>query len=156
MLSARLYDAVMSRAEQVALRDLRRELLAASSGDVLELGAGTRANVPYYPLGLRSLTLVEPDRHKRSCLLTRSGQARAHVVDGRAEALPVPDASADTVVATLVLCTVPDVVASQAEIRRVLRPGRDFAADRARRRARAVAHPSRPAASEPAVGTIRW
>lgn len=59
----------------------------------------------------------------RSRLLARSGQARAHVIDGRAEAIPIPDASVDTVVATLVLCTVLDVVATLAEIRRVLRPG---------------------------------
>lgn len=51
MLSARLYDAVMSRAERVALRDWRRALLAGASGDVVELGAGTGANVPYYPPG---------------------------------------------------------------------------------------------------------
>jgi ubiquinone/menaquinone biosynthesis C-methylase UbiE len=123
VLSARLYDMAMSRAERGALGTWRRELLASAHGNVLEVGAGTGANLPHYPCDLRSLTLVEPDRQMRSRLAARSTDGLARVIEGRAEALPVPDASVDAVVATLVLCTVPDVPAGLAEIQRVLRPG---------------------------------
>jgi SAM-dependent methyltransferase len=50
-------------------------------------------------------------------------QAAGEVVDGTAEALPFPEAAFDTVVASLVLCTVPDLAQTLAEARRVLRPG---------------------------------
>jgi ubiquinone/menaquinone biosynthesis C-methylase UbiE len=56
----------------------------------------------------------------------RRGQARAERVETRqapSDALPVDTASFDTVVTTLVLCSVHDVARTLAEVRRVLRPG---------------------------------
>jgi ubiquinone/menaquinone biosynthesis C-methylase UbiE len=107
------------------MRDRRRELLAHAEGRVLELGAGTGLNVPHYPGGIRELVLSEPDDAMRAALercVARSGR-RARVVAARAEALPFADASFDTVVSTMVLCTVEDVASAAAEARRVLRPG---------------------------------
>ena len=103
----------------------RRELLAESTGRVLEIGAGTGLNARHYPAGLQQLVLTEPvdgmaDRLEHR--LAREGVDAMVVRDG-AQALPFPDASFDTVVSTMVLCTVPDAHAAIDEIRRVLRPG---------------------------------
>lgn len=121
------YDPVLARAERAGLRALRRELLAPLSGHVVELGAGTGANLPHHPATVTHLTLYEPV----PAMLTRLRRAAdAHAVDGRrtevvaapAEALPLADRSVDAVVSTLVLCTVDDLERTLAEIARVLRP----------------------------------
>jgi SAM-dependent methyltransferase len=75
--------------------------------------------------GVAELVLTEPDAAMRRKLvrrLDRYGRV-AHIVDASAERLPLPDASVDTVVSTLVLCTVPNPVRTLGEITRVLRPG---------------------------------
>jgi hypothetical protein len=79
----------------------------------------------YYGSGARVVAL-EPDPHmlKRAQKgLAESGASNIELRMAPAETLPVPDASFDAVVSTLVLCTVRDLPASLAEIRRVLRPG---------------------------------
>jgi SAM-dependent methyltransferase len=79
-------------------------------------------NLPYYPPALDELVLTEPDGAMRSRLARRVARRRAHatVVEASAEALPFADGTFDTVVCTLVLCTVPDPAAALAELRRVL------------------------------------
>lgn len=117
---AAIYDPVAASMERGSVGDWRAELLGAVAGDVVEIGAGTGANLRHYR-HLRSLTLAEPDRWMRRRLLTRAAGAR--VIDSPAERLDLPDASADVVVSTLVLCSVQDVPGALAEARRVLRPG---------------------------------
>jgi ubiquinone/menaquinone biosynthesis C-methylase UbiE len=114
------YDRFFAAAERGALGDARQRLLAPLHGRVLELGAGTGANLPHYPDGA-DVVLTEPDPHMAKRLRAKAGHAT--VVDAGAEALPFADASFDVVVATLVFCTVPDVRASLREVRRVLAPG---------------------------------
>ncbi len=120
------YDGLLSPSERHGLAALRRELLAAARGRVLELGAGTGANLDHWPRGpVASLLLTEPDPAMARRLEARVArrEAAVEVVRAPAHALPVADASVDTVVASLVLCTVPDVPAALAEVRRVLAPG---------------------------------
>ena len=122
---ALLYDPFTWVGERTGLRAHRRALLSRARGCTLEIGSGTGLNLPHYPDDLDDLVLAEPDAAMRSRLekrLSRSGQ-RARLVDAPAERLPVPGGSVDTVVSTLVLCTVdaPDV--ALREIARVLRPG---------------------------------
>lgn len=124
-LFAALYDLIGAAAERGWIGDRRRELLASARGRVVELGAGTGANLRHYPAPVTELTLTEPDAAMRRRLLRRVSARRgpARVVAAPAERLPLPDESADVVVATLVLCSVGDQAAALAEARRVLRPG---------------------------------
>jgi|CXWL01.1.fsa_nt_gi ubiquinone/menaquinone biosynthesis C-methylase UbiE len=116
---------LMMKAGEKRLRKTRQELLAGLQGDVLEIGAGTGLNFEHYPQGVR-VVAIEPDPHmlKRAQRhLLELGRTDIDVRLASAEQLPVDDASFDTVVSTLVLCTVADVPRALTEIRRVLRPG---------------------------------
>jgi SAM-dependent methyltransferase len=122
---ALLYDAALWWAERRGMGRRRARVLAEASGRVLEIGAGTGLNIPYYGTGVTDLTLTEPEAAMLGRLERR---LRASGRDGRvaqtvAEALPFPDGSFDTVVSTMVLCTVDDPARALDEIARVLAPG---------------------------------
>jgi ubiquinone/menaquinone biosynthesis C-methylase UbiE len=121
---ARGYDRFTKGTEEAGLRDKRRELLARAKGRTLEIGAGTGANLELYPEAVTELVLTEPDEHMGMQLgrkVTALGR-RPEVVAAGAERLPFPGASFDTVVATLVLCTIPAPRQALEEIARVLKP----------------------------------
>jgi SAM-dependent methyltransferase len=121
---ALLYDPFLWVAEQAGLRAHRKQLLDRARGRTLEIGSGTGLNLPHYPDDLDELVLAEPDIAMRARLekrLNRSGRL-ARLIDAPAERLPFPDGSVDTVVSTLVLCTVDAPDAALREIARVLRP----------------------------------
>jgi len=121
---SRMYDRMLQGAEDAGLADWRRELLVSARGEVLEIGAGTGGNLALYPPTVSRLVLAEPDRHMREMLRKKlAGRSGVEVQDAPAEALPFLDASFDTVVATLVLCSVEEPARVAAEVRRVLRPG---------------------------------
>jgi ubiquinone/menaquinone biosynthesis C-methylase UbiE len=121
---AAVYDRLDAIAQRGWLGDRRRLLVADAAGTVVEIGAGTGGNLPHYR-DAEDLILTEPDPAMRRRLTGRLNLARTRVevLAAPADALPLPDASADVVVSALVLCTVPDVPAALAEVRRVLRPG---------------------------------
>lgn len=122
---ALIYDPLVAVSERVGLAERRRRLLGEASGRVLEVGAGTGRNVPHYPRDIEELVLTEPVEPMAKRLerrLAREGR-KGHVVRASAEALPFEDASFDTVVSTMVLCSVHDVQVALGEIRRVLKPG---------------------------------
>jgi len=122
---ATIYEPSLALGELAGLRRRRRELLAGARGRVVELGAGTGLNLRHYPDAVEELILVEPDAAMRRRLarrVRRSGRP-AEIVDAGAERLPLADQSVDTIVSTLVLCTVDDPERSLQEIARVLRPG---------------------------------
>jgi SAM-dependent methyltransferase len=116
-LFALLYDPFLAAAERAGLGAAREQLLQQAHGRVLEIGTGTGINVDHYPPGV-DVTYTEPDPHMAKRLRARGVEA----VAAPAEALPFADASFDTVVSTLVFCTVPDVSAALREVRRVLAP----------------------------------
>jgi ubiquinone/menaquinone biosynthesis C-methylase UbiE len=121
---AAIYDRALASLERDGLRDMRAELLADARGETLEVGAGTGHNLEHYPDAVSRLVLAEPDPHMAKRLrphaLATRGQA-VEVIEAPAEALPFEDASFDTVVSTLVLCTVSDPAKAVFELRRVLR-----------------------------------
>lgn len=124
---ARLYDRVLAPLEEAGLRAWRADLLAGLSGTVVEIGAGTGANLAHYPASVDRLVLTEPEPAMLSQLRDRLDRVHdgVDVVARRAGAssLPLGGGEADAVVSTLVLCTVPAPGAVLAEARRVLRPG---------------------------------
>lgn len=119
-----IYDRGLKATEEAGLREVRREALAEATGRTLDLGAGTGANLELFPSTVSELVLVEPDPHMLKKLEPRLGRTAipTEVVQAGAEALPFEDASFDTAVFTLVLCTVPDPAAALAEAARVLKP----------------------------------
>jgi ubiquinone/menaquinone biosynthesis C-methylase UbiE len=120
------YDRAFQATEEAGLREMRRRLVCQARGRVLELGAGTGLNMDLYPHeGLDCLTLTEPDPHMFKQLRQRAEKdcPGADLVQAGAEDLPFVDDSYDTVVVTLVLCTVPNQPAALKEISRVLAPG---------------------------------
>ena len=124
-LFAALYDTVSKGSEAAGLRAEREQLLASAEGATIEIGTGTGLNLEHYPEAVTRLVLAEPDRHMRRRLQQRVDALgrTAEVVDASAEELPFPDATFDTAVVTLVLCSVQDQQAALAGIARVLRPG---------------------------------
>ncbi|HEY4779047.1 MAG TPA: class I SAM-dependent methyltransferase [Solirubrobacterales bacterium] len=120
-----MYDRSLKATEEAGLRQMRRELLGGAGGRVLELGAGTGVNLDLYPRAVEDLVVIEPDPHMAKRLrakLAGSGR-RADVLEAPAERLPFGNDSFDTVVATLVLCTIPDPASALSEAARVLEPG---------------------------------
>lgn len=119
----RIFPVLLDRATR-RYHDPRRELLSEARGRVLELGVGTGTSLRDYPPEVSRVVALDPSR----ALLARAkGRIPEHVavslLEARAEALPFGAESFDTVVASLVFCTIPGPSAAAREIRRVLRPG---------------------------------
>jgi SAM-dependent methyltransferase len=125
---ARVYDTALVLAERRGFRDVRKHLVSRARGRVLELGAGTGLNLRHYPDHVSEVLLTEPDPHMAAKLRKRARTSAfdTSVVEAPAERIPFDGASVDTVVATLVLCTVEDPEQVLAEVARVLRPGGSF------------------------------
>jgi ubiquinone/menaquinone biosynthesis C-methylase UbiE len=120
-----IYDPLLWIGERAGMAKRRGSLLGMANGRVLELGAGTGLNLPHYTEAVEELVLTEPAAPMLSKLRRRARRngRNCTVVPSGAESLPFEDDSFDTVVSTLVLCTVDDPRRVIAEINRVLRPG---------------------------------
>ncbi|MBF5057983.1 hypothetical protein Y5W_03277 [Alcanivorax sp. 521-1] len=121
--SERIFPPLLDRATRPLYRD-RQRLIGRARGRVLEIGVGNGANLPLYGDAATEIHGLEPE----AGLLERAGRARAqapaperfHLLQGDAHHLPYPDGHFDTVVACLVLCTIPDPARAAREMRRVL------------------------------------
>ncbi len=121
-----IYDLLGGPIEKKPLiREQRRKLLAAADGRVLEVGAGTGFNLPHYPAAIHDLTITDAMDGMLRRAERRAANTGRHVTATKAsvDELPFEDGSFDTVVASLLLCSVDDQSRALAEIRRVLRPG---------------------------------
>ena len=103
----------------------RRQLLANATGRVVEVGAGTGLNFPHYPSDVTDVRAIEPDPYMFRRLVAAMPTATVPVKVRRApvEAMSIDIGSADTVVMSLVLCSVADVGVALAEARRALKHG---------------------------------
>jgi ubiquinone/menaquinone biosynthesis C-methylase UbiE len=124
-LFACVYDRLTAGVEAAGLQAHRRRLLGDVRGQVLEIGGGTGANLPFYGEHVQSLTVIEPEAAMARKLerRIRDEHRTVELVRAPAENLPFADAQFDAVVSTLVLCTVKDQTRALSEIRRVLKPG---------------------------------
>jgi SAM-dependent methyltransferase len=104
----------------------RPKIIPKATGTVLELGFGSGLNIPFYDAAqVRQVLALEPSKEmwSRAEEIVRSAQFEVEHLEASAEEVPLADGSADTVVATYTLCTVPDLAVALREIQRVLKPG---------------------------------
>ena len=118
------YDKQMAFFERTWFAGGRQWLGERARGRVLEVAIGTGRNLPHYPADT-TLTGVELSPAMLAIARQRAADLGREVTlrEGDAEHLPFDDASFDTVVCALALCTIPSPVAAIGEMRRVLRPG---------------------------------
>jgi ubiquinone/menaquinone biosynthesis C-methylase UbiE len=122
---AATYDRQLRRVEKAGLTELRKTAIGPAAGTVLEIGAGTGANLDLYGPAVTSLTVTEPDvfMFKRLERRIDGGTPSRFALRAPAEDLPFDDGAFDVVVSTLVLCGVDDQPRAVREALRVLRPG---------------------------------
>ncbi|MFF2050496.1 class I SAM-dependent methyltransferase [Leifsonia sp. NPDC058194] len=121
------FFAAMDPVLQRSLRPHKQRVFAGLPDTVVEIGSGVGANLRFLPSG-GTLVAVEPNRSMHS-RLTEAACQQGIELDLRertAEDTGLPDRSADTVISSLVLCTVREPEAVLAEVRRILRPGGTF------------------------------
>lgn len=123
-LFAAAYGWLEAQAERAGLGERRRRLLASAHGRVLEVGGGTGANLAHYPPAVDELVVLEPDAAMRRRLQRRlvTAPVAATVQASSLEDAVLAEESFDTVVCTLVLCTVADPPVALERVRRLLRP----------------------------------
>jgi SAM-dependent methyltransferase len=130
---AYVYAKFVEPSDRKKMGPVRQFVAGGAHGRVLELGAGTGSNVEYYDWSrIDTLEMTEPDpfmlKHIPPKLesLPAISRAKVHLTEAPAEGLPFSDAEFDCAVVTLVLCSVEDLEASLAELRRVLKPGAEM------------------------------
>src|SRR5699024_11192639 len=107
MIFPKLFDLVMQPIESLKFHQIRRNLISKSKGRVLEIGSGTGANFLYYKKG------VFVDAIEANPLMIEQSKTKKHsalvpitIHEVNAETLPFDDQIFDSVVATLVFCTI--------------------------------------------------
>jgi ubiquinone/menaquinone biosynthesis C-methylase UbiE len=111
--------------QQRNLAACRGRIIPAAEGRALEIGIGSGLNLPYYSRNVTHVIGLEPS--PRLLAMARrvegTGSRSVEFIEGSAEAIPLKDASVDTVVTTWTLCSIPDAPRALRDMRRVLRPG---------------------------------
>jgi len=104
----------------------RQKVVPLAKGRVLEIGIGSGLNIPFYDAS-RVEHLWGLDPSEDMWAIAQKNAAEHHIdaefIQAGAESIPLDTASADTVIMTYTMCTIPDVAAALAEIRRVMKPG---------------------------------
>jgi len=110
---------------QKNLAAYRTRIIPAAEGRVLEIGIGSGLNLPFYSRNVARVIGLEPSPRLLAMArrVERTGNGPVEFIEGSAEAIPLQDASVDTVVTTWTLCSIPDALRALCDMRRVLRPG---------------------------------
>ena len=122
-IMASVYDTVLYPLEKLFLTQKRRTLLKQATGHVLDIGSGTGVNFPFFNPETTTVYAIEPDQAMRKKANQKPVPDYIHIEAAGAEAIPVPDDTFDTVVATLVFCSIDKPEQAFNEIKRVLKPG---------------------------------
>lgn len=120
---APLYNALTWAGERTTLGRWRTEALAPAFGRLLIIGLGPGYDLAHLPPAVTEVVAVEPAAAMRRIARRKPKGQRLNLIAGVGEHLPLPDASVDSVLCALVLCSVDDPVAVLREVKRVLRPG---------------------------------
>jgi ubiquinone/menaquinone biosynthesis C-methylase UbiE len=117
------YDFFMGPLERKKFKRVRQDLLKSATGKVLEIGSGTGVNFPLYR-NAEHVIAIEPSQYMIDQSLSKLKLAAVPIemVKTSAERLPFEDHTFDTVVATLVFCTIPNAEEAIDEIKRVCKP----------------------------------
>jgi ubiquinone/menaquinone biosynthesis C-methylase UbiE len=111
------------------IRAIRRQIIPLAWGTVLEIGAGSGANLIHYDSSrVSKLYALEPNPGMIRLAERRRRRTTLNVefLDLPGESIPLADAAVDTVVSAFTLCTIPDVVEAIRGIGRVLKPAGRF------------------------------
>ncbi len=116
------YDLMMKPLEKRAISKMRSKYISRAYGHVVELGSGTGVNLKYY--NMSQVNRLHMTDIKINNALKKKTKAfdQVKMIQVDAEKLPYEDHSVDTVVATLLYCSVVDVQSSLNEIKRILKP----------------------------------
>ena len=118
------YDFGLALVERKILGKLRAQLLSPLRGTIVDVGAGTGANLPYFNAGTNVIAL-EPDRSMAQRLEAKLARTQARVelrIEDDSTLDSIAERSVDAVLATLVLCTIPDPAATLRRVKRILKP----------------------------------
>ncbi len=102
----------------------REKIVPLAEGRVLEIGIGSGLNLPFYTPGkVKHLWGLDPSQEMWALAQKKLGVLDFDVefIEAPAEDIPLDDGSADTVLITYTLCTIPDVRPALEEARRVLK-----------------------------------
>jgi ubiquinone/menaquinone biosynthesis C-methylase UbiE len=121
----RFQDKVMARKPN---RAVRARVCEGLDGAVVEVGFGTALNAPYYPPAVKKIVAIEPSKVCMRIAEPRIAKASTPIEYGglTGEHLDLPSGEFDAVLSTWTLCTIPNLDAALAEMRRVLKPGGSF------------------------------
>jgi len=127
-LGALLFDAFMYPLERMGIRELRRKIISRATGDVLEIGAGTGVNLKHFnPEKINSMVISDYSLNKDLYRRIAPLHCPVSLMSADVQALPFPDETFDSVISTLIFCSVSDPLKGFEEIHRVLKPkGRFF------------------------------
>lgn len=110
---------------QAQLVPYRTRVVSAATGRVLELGIGPGLNLGFYGPNVTQIIGIDPSPKLLEVARDagRQHSSQLELIEGSAEAIPLDNASVDTVVTTWTMCSIPDVNRALSEARRILRPG---------------------------------
>lgn len=106
------------------LQPYRERVVGGAEGRVLEIGVGSGLNLPTYTANVEQVIGLDPSPRllAKAREVTHRAATSVEFIESSAEAIPLEEASVDTVVTTWTLCSIPDAPRALAEMRRVLRP----------------------------------